>query len=115
MAGPSPSSPSTPVTSTKVIDETAATSCSTAEFTAIAAARSAVFLRMGRPALATRQFKQPGPERLGAPPRRMAQVGRRQHRRRETPDRNDPSTVRERVEEGERGLDLETRRTPVRS
>jgi hypothetical protein len=29
IAGPSPSRPSTPVTSTKVIEETAATSCST--------------------------------------------------------------------------------------
>ena len=31
IAGPSPSSPSIPVTSTNVIDDTAATSCSTAE------------------------------------------------------------------------------------
>jgi hypothetical protein len=31
IAGPSPSSPSIPVTSTKVIDDTAAVSCSTDE------------------------------------------------------------------------------------
>ena len=34
IAGPSPSSPLTPVTSTKVSDDTAATSCTTAELTA---------------------------------------------------------------------------------
>ena len=45
MAGPSPSSPSIPVTSTKVIDDTAATSWSTAEYTAIVAASSSVFRR----------------------------------------------------------------------
>src|SRR3954454_21738638 len=48
IAGPSPSSPSTPVTSTNVIDETAATSWSTAEYTAMAAASSTVLRRTGR-------------------------------------------------------------------
>src|SRR5215218_4938519 len=42
IAGPSPSSPSTPVTSTNVSDDTAATSCSTAEYTAIVVASSSV-------------------------------------------------------------------------
>src|SRR5215217_5793000 len=42
IAGPSPSRPRTPTTSTNVSDDTAATSCSTAEYTAIVAARSSV-------------------------------------------------------------------------
>jgi hypothetical protein len=50
IAGPSPSSPSTPLTSTNVIDDTAATSCSTAEYTAIVAASSSVLRRIGRSA-----------------------------------------------------------------
>jgi hypothetical protein len=48
IAGPSPSRPSTPVTSTNVSDETAATSWSTAEYTAIVAASSSVLRRIGR-------------------------------------------------------------------
>ena len=50
IAGPSPSSASKPVTSTKVREETAATSCSTAEFTAIVAASRIVLRRIGRSA-----------------------------------------------------------------
>ncbi len=48
IAGPSPSSFSKPVTSTNVIDETAATSWRTAELTAMTPARRAVFRRIGR-------------------------------------------------------------------
>ena len=48
IAGPRPSRPLTPVTSTKVREETAAVSCRTAEFTAIVAARMIVFRRIGR-------------------------------------------------------------------
>ena len=48
MAGPSPSSPLTPVTSTKVSDETAAVNCRTAELTAIVAERRTVLRRIGR-------------------------------------------------------------------
>ncbi|HKF14685.1 MAG TPA: hypothetical protein VKB13_05590 [Gaiellaceae bacterium] len=48
IAGPSPSSFSKPVTRTKVSEETAATSCSTAELTASTPARSTVFRRIGR-------------------------------------------------------------------
>jgi len=48
IAGPSPSSPRTPVTSTKVREDTAATSWRTAELTAIVAARITVFRRIGR-------------------------------------------------------------------
>src|SRR3954449_12352148 len=48
IAGPRPRRPSTPVTSTNVIDETAATSWSTAEYTAMAAASSTVLRRTGR-------------------------------------------------------------------
>src|SRR6266545_21243 len=47
IAGPSPSSPRTPVTRTKVSEDTAATNCRTAEFTAIVAARRTVFRRIG--------------------------------------------------------------------
>lgn len=45
IAGPSPSRPRTPVTSTNVNDDTAATSCKTAEFTAIVAASNTVLRR----------------------------------------------------------------------
>src|SRR2546423_14832785 len=48
IAGPRPSRPRTPVTRTKVSDDTAATSWSTAELTAIVAARRMVLRRMGR-------------------------------------------------------------------
>src|SRR6266571_6411322 len=48
IAGPRPRSPLTPVTRTNVSDETAATSWSTAELTAIVAARRTVLRRMGR-------------------------------------------------------------------
>src|SRR6266542_2435899 len=48
IAGPSPSNPRTPVTSTKVREDTAATSWRTAELTAIVAARITVFRRIGR-------------------------------------------------------------------
>lgn len=48
IAGPSPSSDSKPVTSTKVSDETAATSWSTAELTAMIAASRIVLRRIGR-------------------------------------------------------------------
>ena len=61
IAGPSPSSPLTPVTSTKVRDETAAVNWRTAELTAIVAARINVLRRIGRPdgdPLATRSFNQ---------------------------------------------------------
>ncbi|HVD26394.1 MAG TPA: hypothetical protein VNB86_10410 [Gaiellaceae bacterium] len=47
IAGPSPSSFSNPVTSTKVSDETEATSCRTAELTASTPARSSVLRRIG--------------------------------------------------------------------
>ena len=47
MAGPSPRRPRTPVTSTKVRDETAAVSCRTAELTAIVAERMTVLRRIG--------------------------------------------------------------------
>src|SRR6266480_4176903 len=61
IAGPRPSSPLTPTTSTNVSDETAAVSCRTAELTAIVAERIAVLRRIGRPGrepLATRSFNQ---------------------------------------------------------
>src|SRR5438552_11294723 len=48
IAGPRPSSPLTPVTRTKVSDEPAPTSWSTAELTAIVAARRTVLRRIGR-------------------------------------------------------------------
>ena len=62
IAGPRPSSPLTPVTSTKVSDETAAVSWRTAEFTAIVAARITVLRLIGRPggtSVATTSFNQP--------------------------------------------------------
>src|SRR6266567_875571 len=61
IAGPRPSSPLTPVTSTNVSDETAAVSWRTAEFTAIVAERITVFRRIGRlggDPLATGSFNQ---------------------------------------------------------
>ena len=61
IAGPSPSSPLTPVTSTKVSDETAAVSCRTAELTAIVAERITVLRRIVRSSgdpLATMSFNQ---------------------------------------------------------
>jgi hypothetical protein len=61
IAGPSPSRPLTPVTSTKVSDETAAVNCRTAELTAIVAERITVLRRIGRPAgdpLVTVSFNQ---------------------------------------------------------
>ena len=67
IAGPRPSSPLTPVTSTKVSDETAAVSWRTAEFTAIVAARITVLRLIGRPggtSVATASFNQPRPEQL---------------------------------------------------
>src|SRR5690349_20528069 len=67
IAGPSPTSPRTPVTSTNVSDDTAATSCSTAEFTAIVAASRMVLRRMGSAAgfwLATAPFNQAAPAAL---------------------------------------------------
>ncbi len=48
IAGPSPSRPRSPVTSTNVIDETADASCSTTEFTAVTVARTSVFRRIVR-------------------------------------------------------------------
>src|SRR5262245_59688242 len=48
IAGPRPSNPRTPVTSTNVSDDTAATSCRTAEFTAMVAERRMVLRRIGR-------------------------------------------------------------------
>jgi hypothetical protein len=48
IAGPSPSSPLTPVIETNVIDETAAASWRKAELTAIVPERSAVFRAIGR-------------------------------------------------------------------
>ena len=48
IAGPSPSSPLTPVTRTNVSDETAATSCTTAELTASVVARISVLRRTTR-------------------------------------------------------------------
>ena len=65
IAGPSPSRPRTPVTSTNVSDDTAATSCSTAEYTAIVAARISVL----RPTLSSGSvavdIHVAGAERLG--------------------------------------------------
>ena len=61
IAGPSPSSPLTPVTSTNVSDETAAVNCRTAELTAIVAERITVLRRIGRSSgdpLATVSFNQ---------------------------------------------------------
>src|SRR5436305_8877010 len=61
IAGPSPRRPLTPVTRTNVSDDTAATSWSTAELTAIVAARRSVLRRTGSAAgcwPATPQFNQ---------------------------------------------------------
>ncbi len=61
IAGPRPSSPLTPVTSTNVSDETAAVNWRTAELTAIVAERITVLRRIGRPGgdpLATGSFNQ---------------------------------------------------------
>src|SRR5712691_3943455 len=61
IAGPRPSRPLTPVTSTNVSDETAAVNWRTAELTAIVAERITVLRRIGRPAgdpLATVSFNQ---------------------------------------------------------
>jgi hypothetical protein len=61
IAGPRPSSPLTPTTSTYVSDETAAVNWRTAELTAIVAERITVLRRIGRPdgePLATRSFNQ---------------------------------------------------------
>src|SRR4051812_20507200 len=53
IAGPRPSSPRAPVTSTNVIEDTAAVSCRTAEYTAIAAARISVLrVTFTRPSVA---------------------------------------------------------------
>src|SRR3954467_647311 len=67
IAGPRPSRPLTPVTSTNVSDETAAVSWRTAEFTAIVAARITVLRLIGRPggtSVATGVIQSAAPERL---------------------------------------------------
>src|SRR5205085_9481665 len=64
IAGPSPSSPRTPVTRTNVSEATAATSCRTAEFTAIVAASNTVLRRIGNAGglwLTTYSFNQAAP------------------------------------------------------
>ena len=68
IAGPRPRRPLTPVTSTKVREETAAVNWRTAELTAMVAERITVLRRIGRPdgdPLATWSFNQaPVPVRL---------------------------------------------------
>src|SRR3954464_1439243 len=62
IAGPRPTRPLTPVTSTNVSEETAAVSWRTAEFTAIVAARITVLRLIGRPggtSVATTSLNQP--------------------------------------------------------
>ena len=71
IAGPRPSRPWIPVTSTNVIDETAATSCSTAEWTAIVAARMSV-LRRTLSCVATRTVKRPIQPRTSPDPARRS-------------------------------------------
>ena len=111
IAGPSPSSPFTPMTSTNVSDATAAESWSIAELAARAAARSAVFRRIGRSE--PRRSHHASVVREAAPKLRGAAVGRVAHVRpaqerasRHAADREHASAARQLAHEGAPGLDL---------
>jgi hypothetical protein len=105
-----------PVTSTKVSDETAATSWRTAELTAFAAPRSAVLRRIGNCWLATgEQFNQPVTKLPRSAVRRMTNVWSFHDTGREPADRNDTAVSRHRVEKRRRCLDLGPGGPPIRA
>ena len=104
IAGPSPRSPLTPVTRTNVSDETAATSCTTAEFTASVAASRTVFRRTtrSRSSRGTRASVSRNGGRAAV--RRMADVRRAERRLGDPADREHAAAAGELAGERQRGL-----------